>query len=739
MSTDEQRTIGLFGATGIGIGAIVGGGILALAGAALAATGPGAMLAFACNGAIAIATALSFAELSSRFPASGGTYTFARKVLSVEAAFMVGWIVWFASIVAGVLYALGFGAFGAVALDAIWRAAGGTPPEWLTSRWGQTGLACLGIVGYTLSLLRTRGGGGAWINVGKLVVFAVLIAAGLVAFVGAPKGTLTETMSPFLTNGAAGLFQAMGFTFIALQGFDLIAAVAGEVKSPARTIPRAMLLSLATALAIYLPLLFVISTVGAPAGSTIAEAAAAAPETIVADAVRHYWGDFGYWLVVVAAVLSMLSALQANLFAASRVALSMSEDRTLPAALEFHGRRGTPVTAIVVTSAITLAITMLVPDVAGAGAAASLIFLVTFALAHLMNVLARRRVVASRTVFRTPLFPLVPIVGGLACAGLAVYQAIVVPEAGWITVGWLATGGVLFLAIFGQRARIRDAAAEADDPILLKLRGRSPAVLVPVANPAHAGAMVQLAHTLTAPGVGRVTVLNVVGAGGDLQDDDAERALRGAQSVLRESLIVSLQSGLAPEALTTVAPDVWREIRRVARAHDCESILLGLHSLEVEREGSPLEDFLGSIERDCVVLRAPVGWSISNVRRILVAAGGRSHQAKLRARLVSSLARQGERELTYATVVPPGAPAELMTRRRRALERTARDEAHGRAKIALLEGVDVTETVTREASAHDLVILGLPRGGGGSALFGDIAPRIARESGCAIIMISQHD
>jgi basic amino acid/polyamine antiporter, APA family len=73
--TDSKRTIGLTGATGIGVGAIVGGGILALAGVAFSAAGPGAVAAFALNGFIAILTALSFSELSALFPQSGGTYT----------------------------------------------------------------------------------------------------------------------------------------------------------------------------------------------------------------------------------------------------------------------------------------------------------------------------------------------------------------------------------------------------------------------------------------------------------------------------------------------------------------------------------------------------------------------------------------------------------------------------------------------------------------------------------------
>lgn len=105
MESKAERNVGFFGAVGIGVGAIVGGGILALTGAAFASTGPSAILAFALNGVIALITALSFAELSAAFPESGGTYVFSKKVLSIRAAFAVGWVVWFASIVAAVLYA----------------------------------------------------------------------------------------------------------------------------------------------------------------------------------------------------------------------------------------------------------------------------------------------------------------------------------------------------------------------------------------------------------------------------------------------------------------------------------------------------------------------------------------------------------------------------------------------------------------------------------------------------------
>jgi APA family basic amino acid/polyamine antiporter len=67
----------------------------------------------------------------------------------------------------------------------------------------------------------------------------------------APSGATAHAYDPFLPQGIEGLARAMGYTFIALQGFDLIAAIGGEVRDPRRNLPRAIYLSLGLALAIY--------------------------------------------------------------------------------------------------------------------------------------------------------------------------------------------------------------------------------------------------------------------------------------------------------------------------------------------------------------------------------------------------------------------------------------------------------------------------------------------------------
>jgi basic amino acid/polyamine antiporter, APA family len=735
------RSTGLLGATGVGLGAIVGGGILVLAGVAFQNTGPGTIVAFAANGLIAVLTALTFAELATSFPESGGAYTYAKKVLSVRVAFAVGWVVWFAYIVTGVLYALGFAEYAALVLAEVWRAAAGEPPAWLLSRSLVLALAVLATAGYTLSLIRKATGGGQWVTAGKVLVFVGLIIAGLWVLGAMPAGTTRAGFSPLLTDGPLGLLRAMGFTFITLQGFEIIATTAGEVRDPRRTLPRSMLLSLGGALAIYLPLLFVIAAVGVPPGGSLVAMSTADPGTVMAAAVQNYLGAPGYWLVVTAALLSTLSALQANILAASRVAYSMARDRVLPRVLAgAHERRGTPVMALY-ASALALVVTMLmVPNVAAAGAAASLIFLISFALTHWTGFLARRRAGAESAAFRAPLFPAVQVVGGLACGALAIFQAVAVPSAGAITVTWLGLGVLLYMGLFARKAQLVDAFAEAADPELVKYRGRSPLVLVPVANPASAASLVAVANALAPPAVGRVLLLSVIQTPSPEDQPAVQQAVTRSQEVLREALTASLAAGHAPEALMTVSPAPWDEIARVADNHDCESLLLGMHSLDqvetIEASGVPLEKLLNEVECDVSILRAAPGWQLDEVERVLIPVGGKGVQDELRARLLGSLWRSSPRPYTFLRVLGPDASEQEREETREKLLRLAEIEAPRAGEPLVLSSDDVVGTVAEQAGERDLIVLGLPRIEQ-CVLLGEVAIRIARSVPCPTILLSR--
>ena len=736
--SDQSRTLGLLAATGVGVGAIVGGGIFVLAGVAYAAAGPSAMIAFGINAGVAFLTAMSFAEISSAFPESGGAYTFAKKVLSVRAAFAAGWILWFAYIVAGVLYALGFASFAALTLQAIWDAAGSTPPDWFFGRRLMLLFASGATIAYAISLVRSSAGGGQWATVGKVVVFAGLIMAGLIALLRQDFSQTTDAVSPFFSGGASGLLMAMGFTFIALQGFDLIAAVASEVKDPGRTIPRAMFLSLGCAVIIYLPLLFLVSAVGVEPGESISKLASAQPENVIPIAVKRFMGPVGYWLVLVAALLSTLSALQANLLAASRVALSMARDRTLPGVLgDVHAERRTPVMAIYTTTLTLIAIVFMVPNLAAAGAAASLIFLISFTLAHVTTYLARRRGGTINAPYRTPWFPAIPVAGGLACAGLGVFQALAVPDAGGIVVIWLGLGVVLYWSLFARRAELVDAASEALDPSLVTLRGHSPLVLVPIANPAHAPGMVSVANALAARKVGRVLLLSIVPIADDHELGTVPEQFESTKRVIDEALRLSYSSGFVPEALITAASAPLAEIRRIAEEHPCGSLLLGIGDISADAGSPAIEKLMNDIDADVALMKSSPGWSLDDAKRLLVPLGGRGEQDELRARLVGSICRAAAREVTFITVLPSTATDRDVASVQRAVRGLADLKVRGATDVQIVKSNDAAATLIERAADYDLMVLGLKAAGWRKKVIGPFALRIAREAPCATIFLSR--
>lgn len=738
MNVESDRTMGLFGATGVGVGAIVGGGVLALAGVAFAATGPSAMIAFALNGLVALLTALSFAEMASKFPESGGVYTYSKKVLSVEAAFTVGWVVWFASVVAAVLYAIGFAFFTTVLVGDLWQAVRDDVPGWLTDSRLIKALAVATIIALTLRLMRRSAGGGQWVNVAKVFVFGMLILGGVAAVARQPVSVTRSALSPFLPGGLSGLIQAMGYTFIALQGFDLIAAVGGEVRNPSKNVPRAMVLSLSIAIAIYIPLLFIVSTVGVSGGESIQEAAGQDPEAIIAVAAQNYLGTFGYWLVILAAVLSMFSALQANLFASSRIVRTMARDRTLPSALGSLSRRyQTPAVAAAVTALLASVILLALPDVAAAGAAASLIFLITFALAHWIAVLVRRRSRRFPPPFRVPFFPLVPAVGGAACLALAVFQGIAVPSAGSITLLWLSIGGALFLGLFARRARMTDVSRTARNPELLTLRGRTPLVLVPIANPGNAEAMIRLANALVPADVGRVLMHTVVVAPTDWQPDIDETPVDKVHPLIPALLRASGRVGIRVETMITVASEPMSEIARVAQLHRCGSVLLGLSEIAADARATHLESLLGELDTNVVVLRARPHWQLDETTRIVVPVAGRGGHEHLLAQLIGSLLRGAHRQVTFLRVMSLQARPDELRRARRELEQLIDDDLVDRCRAEVVQSDDAVMTVAQWADESDLLILGVQRLGRRHKLFGEFTRRVAKQTKCSIVVVSR--
>lgn len=736
MAVDEGATsnaagLGLVATTAIGVGAIVGGGIFVLAGGMVASAGPASLVALALNGVVALLTAMSFAELATANPENGGEYAFARRVLSVRSAFAVGWVVLFAYAVAAALYAIGFASQAGLAVGAL--------TGWTGAGTGATGsaLSIALVVALTAALARWGPVGGVAANVGKVLVFGGLIAGGLAIFLPAPIAS-SGSLLPFAPGGLGGIVAAMGMSFILLQGFGNIAAVAGQVHAPERTIPRAMFVAIAIALAIYAPLLLLIQTVGIPEGDDLVVRARSDAEGFFAFAVETWMGRFGWWLVTVAAMLAMASALQANLIAAAGVAQAMASDRTLPRALAVsHAAWKTPATALLVIAALVAAVVVLLPDPSTAGAAASLIFLLCFALVHGLAWTLRRRRPANAPGYRSPAFPAVPLVGGLACAGVALYQMAIVPMAGWLTLVWLGFGLFFYMGFLAARAEAMDAASQSIDVALRQSRGKREVVLVPVASPRTAPSLASLAGMLVPPGTGRVVVLRVAIAEPGAAEETVREALSASHAAVDAAATRVFTEGHAVDVQLTVAAEPWSSIRRIAEAQSAGSVLLGLPPRGDTLRSDALNGLLRGLQCDVALLCGTQEFAPARCRRVLVPIGGSNDHDAMRARVLGALLRSGAEHFTFVRVLAPDAPAEQEARARHRLRRLIDDEVRGRGELAIVRSADAAEALLGASVDHDLLVLGATRSLRGTWALSELLLRTAAESSCPSLILSR--
>ena len=175
-------------------------------------------------------------------------------------------------------------------------------------------------------------------------------------------------------------------------------------------------------------------------------------------------------------------------------------------------------------------------------------FLVSFALTHLTAYLARKRSTTDDgKAYRSPWFPFVPIAGGILY-GAHSFQMVAQPNAGGIALVWLGLGVVLYRALFSSRAEVVDAAAEAGDTEMVRLRGRSPLMLVPVHNPQNAAALVQLASVLRHRASERAPT-RVARKGAFDSDQEIHERLQPLEKAMQRAV----QAGHYPEAMATVA------------------------------------------------------------------------------------------------------------------------------------------------------------------------------------------
>lgn len=441
-SSGLVRSLSLTDAVMVGVASMIGGAIFVLVGPGMAAAGPALLVAFLFNGIITVFTALTYAELGSALPSTGGGYKWVREGLPRPHSYISGWMAWFAHSIAGSLYAVAFGSFFGhlLKISGIFGDLGELPLDKIFAV-----IAILLFIFVNVRGASSTGKVGSIITLTQLGIIAILIGGAFFAMLFT-NPTWPDNFSDFFPNGTIGLVIAMGITFIAFEGYEIIAQGGSEIKNPKKNIPKAILISLGIVIAIYVVFSFSFiaglnsETLGQPAWEFIGSFG----ELGIIESAKYFL-PFGALIVLGGGLVSTLAALNATTFAASRVSFAMGVQYNLPHTFsKIHPKFKTPYVATII-SGIMMIIMALTLDLTQIAIAASVMFLFLFSQVNLASITIRRLYAKKiKYEFKTPLFPLFPIIGMLLAIGLSIYLLFTHPFSWVIALIWIFIGFVVY-------------------------------------------------------------------------------------------------------------------------------------------------------------------------------------------------------------------------------------------------------------------------------------------------------
>ena len=384
---------------------MIGAGVFAAFGPAAAVAGTGLLIGLAIAAVVAFCNATASAQLAAAYPTSGGTYAYGRAELGEWWGFVAGWCFVIGKLASCAAMALTFAAYAA-------------PSGW-ERPVAIVAVAALVTVNY-FGVTRTA-------QLTRIIVVAVLLSLAVVVAAGGAAGPASGgwSGSDFTEGGAYGILQSAGLLFFAFAGYARIATMGEEVKDPRRTIPRAIVLALGLAVAVYAIVAVTVLAVLGP------EATAASTAPLADVAAASGWG----WtqpVVRVGAAAASLGALLALIAGIGRTTLAMAREDDLPRFLAaVHPRWRVPHRAELAVGAIVI-VTVAFVDLRDAIGFSSFGVLIYYFIA---NAAAWRQSAEAR------LYPRVlQVLGAIGCAVLVVTLPIVAVAAGAVVVA----AGILY-------------------------------------------------------------------------------------------------------------------------------------------------------------------------------------------------------------------------------------------------------------------------------------------------------
>lgn len=443
-----KRTLTAKSLIALGVGAIIGAGLFVRTAAASAeAAGASVTMSFVIAAIGCAFAGLCYAEFAAMIPIAGSAYTYAYTTMGEFTAWTIGWAL--------VLeYALGAATVAIAWSEYINRLVGGRIPyQWCHSPFEMSDAGVHGIFNapallilLLLTLLLVKGteesaNVNAIIVTIKVAIVIVFIAVGW-HFVQAANHTpyMIPATAPghedFFKHGWGGMLGGAGIVFFAFIGFDAVSTAAQEAKNPARDMPIGIMGSLAVCTVLYILFGYVLTGV-----ANWSEFAKAGKEASVAYAVQNHMPGFE-WLataITIAILFGFSSVILVMLLGQSRVFYSMAHDGLLPKLFnEIHPKFRTPWKCNIVLFFFVGAFASFVPG-SLAGDLTSIGTLFAFVLVCFGVMIMRRIEPNMHRPFKTPLVPIVPILGVVVCGAMIVSldHRTQITAAFWMIIGFL--------------------------------------------------------------------------------------------------------------------------------------------------------------------------------------------------------------------------------------------------------------------------------------------------------------
>ena len=434
------RTLGLYDVTMIGVAAMIGAGIFVLTGKAAGIAGPAFLLAFFLNGIVAMLTAGAYAELGASFPEAGGAFMWVAQGYRKVVSFIAGWMGWFSHVVAVAVYSLGFGVY---ILELFNFFGLMKHPEDLGSSYQlyvKIGAIAICVILSWVNFVGVSETGkfGSIMSTAKVVILLLFAVFGFMRIFQTDGFVHYEPFFLSTEEHASAILVlfAMGITYMAFEGYEVIVQASEEVKNPEKNIPKAIFLSILVVLPVYL--LVGGASLGALSIDEISPSLSAGfygvvessqqpatnynlmaflGERAVVESANQFVLPFpfpgssytvGMFLVILAGIASTTSALNGTLFSSSRVAFAMGREGLLPSILgKIHHVKRTPYMGLFFTALIVLVIVIALP-LSAVSAAANVMFLLLFTLVNMTLIKLRKTKPKVPRPFKMPLVPLLP-------------------------------------------------------------------------------------------------------------------------------------------------------------------------------------------------------------------------------------------------------------------------------------------------------------------------------------------